>query len=85
MTPYEQPTDELRQAQHRSMLWSGDWYTFFVVQRKWMVEDDEGPQASGKAGYEITVHLPERRDGWTHIHMVPVWRDIPIVSAEEAK
>lgn len=40
-TPYERPTDELRQVQHRSLLWDGDWYTFFVVQRKWLVQYGE--------------------------------------------
>lgn len=92
MTPYEQSTDELRQVKTfhplRSHVWGPNgWIQNAVpsyrVQRKWLVEDREGPQSSGLLGYEISVNLPERRNGWTHIHMVPVWRDLPIVSAEE--
>lgn len=83
MTPYEQPTDELRQVQHRSMLWNGDWYTFFVVQRKWMVQDGSIVDAQHTPGASF---LPDHHNigAERYTKLREEWRDIPIVSAEEA-
>lgn len=41
MTPYERPTEELRQVRHTALLFAGDSYAFFTVQRKWLVQDGE--------------------------------------------
>lgn len=84
-TPYERPTDELRQVQHRSLLWSGDWYTFFVVQRKWLVQDGEpyeseypvnmflGPRMHVQVGHQPSLWVETKEE----------WRNLPIVEVKD--
>lgn len=41
MTPYERPTEELRQVEHGYKEWNRKVIQYLKVQRKWLVQDGE--------------------------------------------
>lgn len=82
--PYERPTDELRQVRHAI---THEGHCAYYVQRKWLVQDGElhgshefYTSGAWNAGM---VHLVGLNREWVYVK--PVWRDLPIVTAEEAR
>jgi len=71
MKPYEEPTNELRQVRHKSMLWNGDWYVFFVTQRKWLLYPGSVPNSCAAQ--------------WAKDKTKEEWRNLPVVDAKDIK
>lgn len=89
---YERPTDDLRQVRY------GIHGETLIVQRKWLVRDGKVhanpsmevynmPEAHQEALHAGLVHGIRDRygDETRYVLLKPVWRDLPIVSAEEAR
>lgn len=74
----EEPTSELRQMRHSTYFEAagitlGDGRPYYTIQRKWRVSKQEEYELGHK-------YYPYRG----MVYVVEEWRDLPIVSAEEA-
>jgi hypothetical protein len=98
ITSYEEPTNELRQVRHvvyEPNMRAGSRplnqpvsYLYYMVQRKWKVQDGEpyyAPEARGLAVQTGGWHPLEPNMGFRWTPVREEWRYLPVVEAKDAK
>lgn len=91
MTPYERPTEELRQVLHRDNTFDHAqfWYT---AQRRWMVQDGPVYDNSNAPPSEVfSAHYAANTIHWMGGTMgqfcllKTAWKELPCVTEEEVR